>query len=110
MEGIGIKGCVFFKGLLPRFPIDVFGLVELRIEVEGIGIPFAANTVARVVTLRPNERADLAAADELGAFLPAARGAALRTDLEGLASALDGVIHRESFAEITAHRFFAIDV
>src|SRR5260221_322480 len=76
----------------PAVPVDVLrGAFLLDVIV-----PFALGTVAAVITLAPNEGADLAVANQVRRLVPGAGRATLRTDLENPAGALDGVVNPKS--------------
>src|SRR5882672_721206 len=106
MERIGAERNLFLHGTLPTLPIDVFrsGFAFDRI------IPLATEAITAVVTLTPDERANLAALNNLRAFMPATSGAALGTNLENLPGLLDRVIHLERLWEIPCERFLTIDM
>src|SRR6266436_2175170 len=78
---LGAKRHLLFHWLLPAIPIDVLsrGLLLDRI------IPFTASAITAIVSLAPNQCADLTALNYFSALVPAAGRTTLRADLENLA-------------------------
>ena len=103
---VGIERHFFLHCAEPTIPIDVV-LTAFRINRV---IPFALRVVAAIVTLPPNELADLARLDHFARLVPRHRGATLRPDLQNLSGALHRIGHLECFAEITRHGFLHIHV
>src|SRR5690348_15741976 len=85
MEIFGAERNPLLDFAQPTLPIDVFSL--------GLGfnqvIPLARDAVAAVVALAPDQGAQLAALDQVRAFVPAARRTALGTYLVNFAGFLD---------------------
>src|SRR5215469_12962542 len=83
MEMLGAERVARLHRPKPAFPIDIFGEGFLFDLV----VPFAAHTIAAVISLTPNQCADFATVDELGALVPTRRCTALRADLIDFAGA-----------------------
>src|SRR6516164_6643356 len=90
----------------PAVPIDVLGFC---LHLDRV-IPFAALAVATIITLRPNKLAQCASLDQFRALVPTTGRTALGADLVNPAGLFDGIIHLESFAEVTRHRLLTIHV
>src|SRR5262249_11694559 len=90
----------------PTLPINVFR-GGFRVNVV---IPFATDIVAAIEALAPHQRADFAAFDHFGAFVPAFRRASLRTDLKDFARFFDRVVDLEGLVQIASEWLLAIDM
>src|SRR5438067_13289064 len=78
MKMLRVEGGAGLDGPEPALPINIGGggfFIDLI-------IPFAPLVVPAIVALAPDKGANFAALDQFGAFVPALRGTALRTDLE----------------------------
>src|SRR6266481_4363588 len=98
-----IEGAVLFHLAQPLFPIYIVGLCSF-IDRD---IPFAFGIISAVITLAPDQRANLAARNQFGRLMPASRRATLRTDLENLASFFHRIMHLESLGQVSSEGLLA---
>src|SRR3989442_657810 len=80
-----VERAVLFHLAEPLFPVHIIGLCFFVDR----DIPFAFGIISAVITLAPDERANLAARNQFGRLMPSRRRAALRADLENLAGFFD---------------------
>src|SRR6266705_6652969 len=106
MEMFGAERRARLHRAEPALPIYI---LSRGFVLEGV-VPLTTHTIAAVVTLTPDESADLAAVDQFSAFMPTLGGTALRADLVNSSRPLDCIIDLEGFIEITRHWLLTIHV
>src|SRR5437867_2399235 len=102
----GIEAAVFLHLAEPLFPING---VSFGIGIER-DIPFTLLVITAVITLAPDQWADLTALDQLCGLTPTGSRATLRADLKDLAGFFDGIVHLEGLAKVASQRFLDINM